>query len=465
MAAAWSAGIGLAVLMTLTLIGWVAAPHDAFGDDVDDVFRTAVQAWLVGHHVGFAIPGGQITVLPLGLVVLPGLLLYRSGRWLARSCDLPRLRHLFRAALALAGPYAAIAGTLALIGQTEVVRPSMVKALVAGFCLAFLAGGMGVLFQLLKDKGIPKSRLLELIPERPRSLLVGTASATGILLMSGALLFCAALAAGFDGAVAVTRELSPGLVGGALLIAIQLVYVPNAVVLGLSYAVGPGFAIGTGTMVAPTGVALGAVPMFPMLAALPENGPAPALSLAALATPFLAGCVGGVLTQRSAPTVVSESAPLWGFVCGAATGLVCAALSVLAGGSLGAERLSTVGPSAWQVGLVTALEVGLTAAITAWLANWRYLRRLEAAAEHEDGEADTAASAGSADTAADKEAREHERPGRIRRRPRVLPLRRRAGRVPPPEEAEADELYGITYEADPAAAEVAQTVDRDARGR
>src|SRR5690606_28481943 len=184
LAAAWAAGIGLAVLLTFTLIGWVAAPHDAFGQEIADVARTAVQAWLVGHLVGFGIPGGEVMMLPLGLVVLPGLLLYRAGRWLARTGDLPRLRHTFRAALALAGPYAAISGTLALIAQTEVIRPSVPQALVAGFVLAFLAGGLGVLRQQLIDKRIPLRRLLELMPDRSRSLLAGTAGATGVLLLS-----------------------------------------------------------------------------------------------------------------------------------------------------------------------------------------------------------------------------------------------------------------------------------------
>ncbi|WP_278248937.1 cell division protein PerM [Streptomonospora litoralis] len=473
MAAAWSAGIGVAVLMTLTVAGWVAAPHGAFGEDIGEVLRTAVQAWLVGHHVGFGIPGGDVAMLPLGLVVLPGLLLYRAGRWLARSCELPRLRHLFRAALAIAGPYAAIAGTLALVGQTETVQPSMLQALIAGFSLAFVAGGAGVLFQLLRDKGIAKRRLLELMPDRPRSLLVGTLSATGTLLVTGALLFCVGLVANGGEAVSTTGELAPGLVGGALLLLIQLLYVPNAVVFGLAYAVGPGFSVGVGTIVAPTGVSVGAVPMLPMLAALPDNGPAPVLSLAALAVPFAAGGLGGVLTQRSAPAVVNEAAPLWGFVCGVTTGLACAALCVAAGGPLGAERLASVGPSAWQVGLITALEVGLAAAIAAWVANWRYYRRFHAAA----GPAPADAPAGADEDAAAAPGRKRDRRAAVpargdgggrggyegapvpprRRRPRLpslprLPrprLRRRAA------EDDGEEFYGITYEADeePAAAD------------
>ncbi len=375
-AAASSAGIGLAVIVTLTMVGWVAAPHDTFGEDIVDLLRGAVLAWLVGHHVSFTVAEGQISLLPMGLVLLPGLLLYRFGRWLARSCEIERLRHVYRAALAIAGPYAAIAGTLALLAQTDEVEPSMPRALLMGFVIAFLAGGLGALRQLMKDKGVAAGDLLDLMPPRSRSLLVGMLASTGTLLAGGLVLFLAALAVNLPEAVDITRTLAPGVVGGALLLIVQLAYLPNAVVFAVCYALGPGFELGTATMVAPTGVSVGAVPTLPMLAALPANGAAPMLSLTALAVPFLAGAVGGVLTQRSAPDVVSEAAPLWGFVCGVTTGMLCAALAGTAGGSLGADRLSEIGPSAWQVGLVAALEVGVAAAVAAWIANWWYTRKL-----------------------------------------------------------------------------------------
>jgi hypothetical protein len=368
------------VIVTLTIIGWVAAPHDTFGEEIVDLLQGAVLAWLVGHHVSFAIPDGQIGLLPLGLVLLPGLLLYRSGRWLARACEIGRLRHVYRAALAIAGPYAAIAGTLALVARTEAIEPSMPRALVMGFVIAFLAGGLGVLRQLMRDKGVPARDLLALMPARSRSLLVGMLASTSGLLLGGLVLFVTALLMSLPEVVETTRLLNPGIVGGALLIVIQLAYLPNAVVFAVCYALGPGFAVGELTEVSPTGVSLGELPLFPILAALPDNGAAPAVSLVSLALPFAAGAVGGVLTQRSAPDVVREAAPLWGFVCGVTTGLLCAALAEMAGGSLGSERLTEVGPSTWQVGLVAALEVGVAAAIAAWIANWWYSRRLRRAA-------------------------------------------------------------------------------------
>ncbi|WP_394350507.1 cell division protein PerM [Nocardiopsis quinghaiensis] len=498
-AAATAAGLGLAVIITLAIIGWVAAPHDAFGEEIVDILQGAVLAWLVGHHVSFSVPDGQIALLPLGLVLVPGLLLYRSGRWLARSCSIPRLRYVYRAALAIAGPYAAIAGTLALLARTETVEPSMPRALVMGFVIAFLSGGLGALRQLMLDKGVAARDLLDLMPARSRSLLVGMLVSTGTLLLGGLLLFLVALAINLPEAVETTRALRPGLVGGVLLLVVQLAYLPNAVVFSLCYALGPGFAVGTGTVVAPMGVSAGALPMLPMLAAVPENGAAPVASLIALAVPFVAGAMGGVLTQRSAPDVVSEAAPLWGFVCGVTTGMLCAALAEVAGGPLGGERLSEVGPSAWQVGLVAALEVGVAAAVAAWTANWWYTRgrrpvrsrpapRKEPEARpepkprpeprlptdvpvgeglatvtplrrREDGDSpsspgqDGREDTGRADRAAERaERRRARRELRERRREERRARRAEGGRWwrrGSVEDEESEELYGITYEAAP----------------
>ena len=61
---------------------------------------------------------------------------------------------------------------------------------------------------------------------------------------------------------------------------------------------GPGFAVGAGTVAAPTGSVLGPMPAFPLLAALPAgaHGSGPGwLGAVMLAFPYLAGAVGGLL--------------------------------------------------------------------------------------------------------------------------------------------------------------------------
>jgi len=378
-AAVCAAACGLAALTTLVLIGWIAAPHAAFGSSLPGVFRTAAQLWLVAHHVGFSLHGaggglrgGRIGMFPLGLVVLPGALLFRAGRWVVRTGDVSRLRHVGYAAAALAAPYALLAAAFALIGQTSLAVPSLWQAVVAAFLLAFIAGGIGGARALS-----PWGRLLGLFPERPRSLVSGTLGTLAVLTATGAALAGGSLTAHIGGFQSVTGALAPGVVGGLLLLLVQIGYVPNAIAWAIAYLLGPGFAFGGGTVVAPTGSALGAVPMFPMLAALP-SGPPPGhpagasawIGLGALATPYLAGVFGGLLIVRVAPTPRVEAAPLWGFTCGAATGLATGLLAGFAGGPLGGARLAVIGPSWWEVGLVTTLEVGVAAAISAGIANW-----------------------------------------------------------------------------------------------
>jgi hypothetical protein len=379
-AATWCAGLGLSTLTTVTLIGWIAAPRTALGTGLPGVFRTAVNFWLVSHHAGFSVPHGRVGLLPLGLTVLPGALLFRGGGWIART---GRVRGRYRigvvhAALALALPYSVLACLLALVVRSPVVTPSAWQALLVCFLIALVAGGLGAARALVAsttDRS-PWAAMLGLLPHRTRSLAAGVTGATAVLLGSGLLIFLTALLFHLTEVANLYGVLKPGIIGGLLLSLVALAYLPNAAIWAVSYAVGPGFAVGAGTSVAPSGVFVGMIPSFPPFAALPAAGPAPLISLLALAAPFAAGVVGGILTIRALPSAVGEAAPLWGFVCGVLTGCVVALLAALAGGPLGGERMAVMGPSAWQTGLMAALEVGVSAAIAAWAANWQLLRRL-----------------------------------------------------------------------------------------
>jgi hypothetical protein len=374
-AAGWAAGIGLAALTLLVLIGWIAAPHAGLGGGLPGVLRTAALLWLVAHHAGLLLHGGgSFGLLPLGLVVLPGALLYRAGRWVVRSGEITRLRQVAPAAAALAAPYTLIAAALALIGRTPLASASVWQAVLAAFLLSFAAGGLGGA-RALAGWG----RLLGLLPDRPRSVAAGMLGALAVLGCAGAAVAAGSLIAHYRSFGSVTAALAPGIVGGVLLLLLQIAYVPNAVVWAVAFLLGPGFAFGSGTVVAPSGSAVGALPMFPLLSAMPSGG-GPAghppsgmpgwLSIAVLATPYLAGAFAGLLVVRTAPTPSVEAAPLWGFASGAAAGIVIGVLAAFAGGPLGGARLAAVGPSGWQSGLVATLGIGVAAAVTAGIANW-----------------------------------------------------------------------------------------------
>ena len=318
-AACAAAASGLAVLTTLTAIGWITAPHVGIGSGLGGVLRTAAMLWLVAHHVGFTVRGaGRIGLLPLGLVLLPGALLAVAGRWVVRAGAVTRLRHVGYAAVALALPYSLLAGALAVASRTAVAAPSLLQAVVASFLLALVAGGLGAARGLA-----PWSRLASLMPARPRSIVMGMLGSAAILAAAGAVLAGGSLAVHLPEVRAASDALAPGVGGAALLLLAQLAYAPNAIIWAVAYTLGPGFAFGAGTVVAPTGSALGAVPLFPMLAAMPAGsrpgGPA-WVPVAVLAVPYLAGIFAGIITVRIAPTPMIEAAPLWGFAAGAAAG-------------------------------------------------------------------------------------------------------------------------------------------------
>jgi hypothetical protein len=372
-AALAAAAGGLAVLVTLSLFGWITAPHAGFGGGLGGVLRDAGLLWLVAHHVEVTVRGvGRIGLLPLGLVLLPGALLERAGRWLTHEGHVTRLRHVGYAALAIACPYALFTAAVALGSSTDAVQPSLVQAVGWGFLLAFVAAGFGAAHGLA-----PWRKLTGLLSPRPRSVVLGMAAALGVMTALGALLNAVSLGLHLHSYQTAVNSLSPGFFGSALLLLAEIAYLPNSVIWAVSYTLGPGFAFGVGTGVSPSGSALGALPAFPMLAALPAGSGAafPAwLGFFVLATPYLAGVLAGIVTIRIAPTPFLESAPLWGLLTGSLTGAVIGVLARVSGGPLGSGRLASVGPNGAEAGLVAVLEVGVTAALVAGAANWLLLR-------------------------------------------------------------------------------------------
>ena len=176
-------------LTLLVLAGWIAAPHAGIG--LTGVLRTAAALWLVGHHVGFTLHGaGRIGLLPLGLVLLPGALLWRAGRWVVRSGGVTRLRHVGYAAVALAVPYALLSGALALASASKLATPSSPQAVIAGFLLALVAGGLGGARALA-----PWRQLAGLLSARFRSVILGSTGALAILAVAGCVLAGASLGA------------------------------------------------------------------------------------------------------------------------------------------------------------------------------------------------------------------------------------------------------------------------------
>jgi hypothetical protein len=251
-----------------------------------------------------------------------------------------------------------------------------------GFLIALLASAFGAARALG-----PWRKLAGRVRPRARSVILGMVAALALLTVCGALLSAISLLVHYGAYKQAVGALNPGIFGSVLLLLASLCYLPNSVIWAVAYLLGPGFSFGIGTAVSPAGSALGAIPAFPMLAALPVGDKAafPAwLGFFVLITPYLAGALAGLMTVRIAPTPSLEAAPLWGLVTGSLAAVVIGFCAKFSGGPLGAGRLASVGPSGGEVGLVAVLEVGVTAALVAGAANWliirHHIRRLTAQA-------------------------------------------------------------------------------------
>lgn len=373
--AAWTVALGVAILICLTLTAWVTAAHH--DDAIRPAIATALQAWLLAQHTGIAVGAGTVGVIPLGLTILLGALLARAGRLTVRHSGGHDLLDAVAATLSTALPYAVIAALLTNPARFGHVRPEPLQALGGAFVLALLCAGLGA----LRETGQLR-RVLAVIPDDVRLTLRAGFSSSAVVVGGGALMVAAALATNANRAGELAAATHGGYSGAVLMSVVSLAYVPNAAAWASAYALGPGFAVGAHTSVSVAGVTLGAVPSLPLLAPLPQSGAAAGLGWLALAVPVGAGVVAGWLLNREREAATpSAAAPwwerhglpecAWGLGAGLVGGLVLAALAWLSSGSLGAGRMSVIGPAAGWVLVAGVLEIGVVAAATIWVLRWR----------------------------------------------------------------------------------------------
>ena len=366
-AALWAAVVGLLCVGVPVLLAWWADSRSGTG--AADALRSAGRLWLVAHGVSLDVPGGRFALTPLGLLLLPLALVGRFAASAARDVRPAGSGPAARLALWIALPYALLALLVSVVCTGPDVHVSPVQSLVAGLVVGAAGAGFGV----LRPEGLWRA-VWSGRTARTRRLLPATAGATAALAGAGALLVGGSLVAHFAQAAELAGAGEPGPVGGAGLLLAGLALVPNAVVWGVSWLAGPGFAVGVGTAVGPFGHELGAVPALPLLAALPGGGIPEWAAVLVLAVPVLAGALAGRQITSAQDDVTSwrrtagEAA-----LVGPACGLVVALLAWMSGGAAGGDRLVEVGPSAWPVFLAVSATVGVGAVAGALVRRARLL--------------------------------------------------------------------------------------------
>ena len=360
-----AAAATLLVCLAAGVIGWFLTDGGAHGAPRDGL-RTGALGWLMAHGSGVRIEGVEVTAVPLGLTLLCVWSVWRVGNRVGVSvsghgpdaqaiADGERdLTVPVSTALFMTG-YVVAAVVVTSVAATAATAPSTAHVVLWSLVLCLVVGGTAI------AAGSGRAAIWAAhLPSTVRAVAHVCRRVLVMWLTVSLGAFVLALVLDFSTAANVMSQLHAGAGGAVLVVVASLLILPNAVVFAGSYVMGPGFAVGTGTLVAPSAVVLGPLPAFPMLAALPDDGPTAGWTAWLIVLAPLAALLAAVLCQRRDPTTRYEEGGVRGCAGGVAAGLVFGVVAALAGGSVGPGRMRDVAPFVNDCFLhaVTAFGIG-----------------------------------------------------------------------------------------------------------
>jgi hypothetical protein len=357
------AGLGLALVVVQTL-----DPAGGLGTVAS--FALAGRLWLLAQGGELDVGAGPIVLAPLLLTLGIAGALARAGRVLARLHDLAAARDAARALGLVVAVQVLMTGLLALSLDAAGAEVGKVRTVAGAAVLAVVAAGWGV----GRESGLLDAAL-DRLPGAPRPLLRGVLAGLLTALALCAAVVAIAVASDARGYAALSGSLGGAAAGALGLLGLGVLLLPNAAAAVLGLAAGPGFYVGSGTLVSVHGVTLGAVPALPLLAGLPDTQAVPLIAFASQAVPAIAGLIAGWTVGRRFGDDDGGSvvAGLTGVLAGVLLGVASGVLVWVAGGSLGDGALAQVGAPAVATGIAVAAQTGIAAAIAATVARWRSL--------------------------------------------------------------------------------------------
>lgn len=372
LAGAGAAAIGLVVCMSVALSAWFLADAGAHGDTTD-ALRVGADAWLLGHGSHLLLSGVPLGITPLAVTMILVVTAFRSGRWAARhAAPVHDDRSHGTAAATFTCGYLVVAVLTCVLASQSGAAPGLGRAVLGAALVAAVAGGLGL--------AVGTGRFVQWRDRTPvwvEDVVTGALVGALWLLVASAVLVGTALLLSFNEAATVLTELDLSSGDALTYTVVVALFAPNTVLLGAAYLLGPGFAVGTGTTVSTATVSLGVVPAYPVLAALPDEGPTPGWLGVLLVVPVLAAGVGAAAALRRHAPLAHDLAALRGAAAGFGAGVVVTVLVALAGGPLGTGRMADIGaPTAEVLVFATGLMSigGLVGAVTQ---NWWRRRRGE----------------------------------------------------------------------------------------
>lgn len=355
----------LLICLAVGVVGWFLADAGAHGTPRDGL-RVGALGWLLAHGSGLRVDGVAVSIVPLGLTSLAAWAVWRLGHRVGdsvsghgpdadRIADGERDWTVATATAAFVAGYLAVAVVTFRLAATAETAPSLFR--VVAWSL-LLCGSFGL---VAISVGSGRAAIwAAFVPASVRAAVAAGLRVLGGYLAASTLVFAVALALDFGTAANVMSRLHLGAGDGTVYTALTATLVPNAAVFTGSYLLGPGFTVGAQTLVSPTSVVLGPLPMFPLLAALPANGPTPAWTAYLLALPPVVAAIAVARSQRRFPSLRWDHGALRGCVGGVLAGVLLGLLATVAGGAVGPGRMRDVSPFAFDVLVhaITAFGIG-----------------------------------------------------------------------------------------------------------
>lgn len=383
----------LLVCLAVAVVGWFLTDAGGHGTP-SDALRVGALGWLVAHGSGVTVEGARLTAVPLGITLICAWSAWRVGHRVGESVsghgpDAGRIADGERDwTVAIAGGlftvgYVVVGVLTCALASTMETAPSTGRVVVWS---TIVAAGAGVP-ALARGSG----RAAIWAPAMPVALRDAAALVRSIVrgwLVLALVALVVALVLDFSTAANIVSQLEADAGETAVLGVLTLAVLPNALLFSGAYLLGPGFTVGTGTVISPGSVVLGPLPLFPLLAALPDAGSTPGWTSWLMLTPVLVAFAASVVAHRSRPALAWDQAAIRGCGSGLVAGLVVGLLTSVAGGAVGPGRMSEVGPFQFDVLLhaVTGFGIGglLGALAMTWWqrrgsdlarAGWRRVRR------------------------------------------------------------------------------------------
>ncbi len=327
----------------IALVAWATA-GSATGTTTDPI-RGAAWIWLGAHHIPFslALPPtgipGYFSYLPWGAIALPFIAIRTTFN---RALD--RLQGDFHDINGVRTTYSLfytiIVTALAYVTASPTVTPQWYLAPIFAFFISIIA-------TLTCGQRLAISAPV-ILASRIMAIIVGT-----FMVVVGILIFT-----NFAQVKNLTVALQPGIFGGALLLLLNILYLPNAAVALASYVAGSGFAAGAGTLISPWWYHSDQLPVFPLLGILPTQRH-PLFIASALF--FVA--MGSLLAYWSISTGIQMLAQSSIFLIA-----LIFLIAFLSSGSLMTDDMGAFGVSIWKFGLVVIGEIVIGALATTFIA-------------------------------------------------------------------------------------------------